>query len=902
MLSGDSATTSGFDPSAPSYLPPVPQQQAEMQPQQQPEKQPSSQDHSQPQPPLDPLSLLISTIASLPHQVGVPTPPKLQELTFDAVHDFLRKTDEYRFQYPRVTMPTFFQCASSKVQLYARSVLALDPTTTNDAFSRALLIHLRPKLMVQKTARLSQTQGLCTRPWPALGPALLAEFYPGSNITLEQAYGGAAQLAQAFTESSRLMQLASTPTPSLPGKTPTSPPPCLPAFPSCAPTQSPTSLLPSPFSRDSPPRPQHPPRQPQCLGSSVPLSTNNAKRRAGVRCRQKHSEDAAHCPRPLHHPPPNRATTSAPARHTPASARAAVIMPETTTPPFEASNPPVDVDPLVVPSDGNLTLREGALHLHIQHPCGPVDAVVDTGATASFVGHAYAKTLNLTPQPLTSPKRIRLADGKDTLVTHMTTITLQLTPDAPPTAIELLMWDSREPYLLLGTPALAGYNLDLSPRPATNPLPRASGVLTPEQRWVMAKLVFDNADLFGDIVPEAADLPAFSVELKPGTTPITQPPRRLPPDKAEFLRHALDALQEAQVIRPSESPWASPIVLAPKGHTFRLCADYTRLNQYVVRNAYPLPNIHELLAKFAGCPLLSHFDLSAGYHQIAVSPASVPVLAFTTPIGLFEYTKMPFGIATAAAHFEICMAQALSAEADISTYQDDISIHSTGFANFFATHTRFFAICNIADFLSRAFPTTPHLTTLPAAPEPTQPTLRCCAISTPTVTATNTPVTPPTPPEPPVHPTLPDDFVEANTLRPLLDQLPYDIDDNGIIRLHDTPPPDLLSPLFALAHSHPLAGHMGARRTTERLQQAITWPHISADITRLTAATTTAKQPLHPLATAALKEGEYLVEEVFGHDLRDGHLWFRVKWVDYPPESMSGWHRLPLGPGRQSLH
>ncbi|KAJ4453336.1 hypothetical protein PAPYR_12223 [Paratrimastix pyriformis] len=107
--------------------------------------------------------------------------------------------------------------------------------------------------------------------------------------------------------------------------------------------------------------------------------------------------------------------------------------------------------------------------------------------------------------------------------------------------------------------------------------------------------------------------------------------------------------------------------------------------------------------------------------------------------------------------------------------------------------------CNIADFLSRAFPTTPHLTTLPAAPEPTQPTLRCCAISTPTV---------------PVHPTLPDDFVEANTLRPLLDQLPYDIDDNGIIHLHDTPPPDLLSPLFALAHSHPLPATVGEEEPT----------------------------------------------------------------------------------------
>ncbi|KAJ4452684.1 hypothetical protein PAPYR_13087 [Paratrimastix pyriformis] len=82
---------------------------------------------------------------------------------------------------------------------------------------------------------LGQDPSLClARPCPPSAP-LLAEFYPGSNITLEQAYGGAAQLAQAFTESSRLMQLASTPTPSLPWQDPDIAAPCLPAFPSDSP-------------------------------------------------------------------------------------------------------------------------------------------------------------------------------------------------------------------------------------------------------------------------------------------------------------------------------------------------------------------------------------------------------------------------------------------------------------------------------------------------------------------------------------------------------------------------------------------------------------------------------------------------------------------------------------------
>ncbi len=62
---------------------------------------------------------------------------------------------------------------------------------------------------------------------------------------------------------------------------------------------------------------------------------------------------------------------------------------------------------------------------------------------------------------------------------------------------------------------------------------------------------------------------------------------------------------------------------------------------------YPLPNMLDFAAKAAGCTVFSKIDLRKGYHQIPVNPADVQKTAITTPFGLFEYKRMPFGLRNA---------------------------------------------------------------------------------------------------------------------------------------------------------------------------------------------------------------------------------------------------------------
>nr|XP_054773330.1 uncharacterized protein LOC129281415 [Lytechinus pictus] len=102
---------------------------------------------------------------------------------------------------------------------------------------------------------------------------------------------------------------------------------------------------------------------------------------------------------------------------------------------------------------------------------------------------------------------------------------------------------------------------------------------------------------------------------------------------------------ENKVIRESSSPWASPIVLVKKRDgSIRLCVDYRKLNAKTRRDAFPLPRIDESLDALGGAKYFSTLDLASGYWQLKMEDQDGEKTAFTTPKGIFEFDRMPFGL------------------------------------------------------------------------------------------------------------------------------------------------------------------------------------------------------------------------------------------------------------------
>ena len=113
-------------------------------------------------------------------------------------------------------------------------------------------------------------------------------------------------------------------------------------------------------------------------------------------------------------------------------------------------------------------------------------------------------------------------------------------------------------------------------------------------------------------------------------------------------------------IEPSDSPWASPVVLVTKKDcSTRLCVDYRRLNLLTIKDAYPLPRIDDSLRLLGNQQWFSTMDLASGYWQVAMSPEAKRKAAFVTNEGLFQFRVMPFGLCNAPATCERLMDRVL---------------------------------------------------------------------------------------------------------------------------------------------------------------------------------------------------------------------------------------------------
>ncbi|GJT44845.1 putative reverse transcriptase domain-containing protein [Tanacetum coccineum] len=194
-------------------------------------------------------------------------------------------------------------------------------------------------------------------------------------------------------------------------------------------------------------------------------------------------------------------------------------------------------------------------------------------------------------------------------------------------------------------------------------------------------IIRDFPEVFPDDLP---GLPPprqveFRIELVPGAAPVARAPYRLAPSELKELSDQLKELSEKGFIRPSSSPWGAPVLFVKKKDgSFRMCIDYRELNKLTVKNRYPLLRIDDLFDQLQGSSVYSKIDLRSGYHQLRIREEDIPITAFRTRYGHFEFQVMPFGLTNAPAVFMDLMNRVCKPYLDkfVIVFIDDILIYS----------------------------------------------------------------------------------------------------------------------------------------------------------------------------------------------------------------------------------
>lgn len=209
-------------------------------------------------------------------------------------------------------------------------------------------------------------------------------------------------------------------------------------------------------------------------------------------------------------------------------------------------------------------------------------------------------------------------------------------------------------------------------------------VITVEEREIFAQEIQEEfANVFGELeINPSPKIKPYEIRLKPGAEPFRTKVYRLSPQFEPFIKKEIEDLLKKKIIRPSTSPFNSPIWIVPKRgengmSTYRMVVDFRKLNEITEFENYPLPRIDEILDQLGNARCFTVMDLTAGYHQIPIKREDQYKTGFTAFGKHYEFIKLAFGLQTAAQNFQKIMNDVLDELIGSAcyVYLDDIIVY-----------------------------------------------------------------------------------------------------------------------------------------------------------------------------------------------------------------------------------
>ena len=293
----------------------------------------------------------------------------------------------------------------------------------------------------------------------------------------------------------------------------------------------------------------------------------------------------------------------------------------------------------------------------------PVHVLIDSGASENFINHCVCNRLSL---PINGREfAVGMASSSFSVQTlGDTTADLELLENTYPSCsfsvLENLCTD-----VVLGQRFLKQHS---SVTFALNG-PRKSLTITP------SNLVANR----GEIAVAAAELdpPRLFEFLLPGCKPIAAPSRRYSSDDMQFIQSEIQRMLQADIIEPARSPWRAQVLVVRQGPKMRMVVDYSvTINRFTLLDAYPLPNIEDLVNKIARDKYFSSLDLRSAYHQVPISADERHYTAFEAGGRLFQYKRLPFGVTNGVSAFQRSIDKFIETNKleKVYAYLDDITV------------------------------------------------------------------------------------------------------------------------------------------------------------------------------------------------------------------------------------